>query len=545
AVVEQYVLLEPLALQAYESSAAPIVLLPPRDDTAAKTSRPLAPEVAPGQRTLGFVRPYTPLHILMLKRVDRPIVCTSGNLSDEPQCIDNTDARDRLSSVADWFLIHERPIHHRIDDSVVRVAAGQVRTVRRARGLAPAAIPLPAGLEKTPSVLACGGHLKATFALTQAGAAVVSPHTGDLDHLSAFEAYVQSFELLSTLYGHQPTAVAVDAHPEYRSTRWGRALAAQRDWQIVEVQHHHAHIAATMAEHGYSNASPPVLGIALDGLGMGIDRTIWGGEFLLATYADFVRVGTFKPVPMIGGEVAAVQPWRSLLAHLRAIMSEAELNTNFGELPVVKDLLDRATPLLEQARADTALSPLASSAGRLFDAVSAAVGVCTTTQAYEGQAAIELEAVMSSEDLASARVEERYPIGIPQHPELKIPYLEFRGLWSAILGDLFASVSPSRISARFHVALAEALVRVAQMVRSRKQRDYETGSHDPHGNPHRQHPFTVALGGGCFQNRVLLTLTVEGLEAAGFRVLAPSRFPANDGCIALGQAAIAAARLTR
>ena len=528
-IVERYASMTAEERAAFLSPVAPIVLMNARPDPE---GRPLSPQVAPGQRTLGFMRPYTPLHLLMLKRVDRPIVCTSGNLSEEPPCIDDAVAKERLGEVADWFLVHDRAIRNVVDDSVVRSAGGAMRTVRRARGLAPKKEVLPPGLESAPSLLACGGQFKSTCALVADGRVIVSPHLGDLDHLETFEAFVRAHALLKDLYGHRPAAVAVDQHPEYRATEWGRDLAASMSTDgsvpLIEVQHHHAHVAAVMAEHGHPADGETVLGIAVDGLGHGEGGAVWGGEFLLCRYHAYVRAGTFKPVPMLGGDLAARQPWRNLYAHLRAAMDPAELRVNFGDLPVVEALNKRVSPLLEQTLDDPIHSPPASSGGRLFDAVAAAVGICFEVQTYEGQAASELEATVTAEDLAQAEAEERYPIGIPKHPTLDLPYLEFRGMWSAILGDLFAQTRTGLISARFHVALAEALARMADMIR---KQEGELS--------------TVALAGGCFLNRHLLELTAQKLEQLGFRTLTPVRWPAHDGAIALGQAVVAAAQLTR
>ena len=528
--VSPIVLLNPIPFGPVPTNApaAPVRAEPPGPRSERIAQRALASEVAPGQRTLGFMLPYTPLHALILKRVDRPIVCTSGNLSDEPPCIDDAEARKRLGAVADWFLTHERPIRNRVDDSIVRKVDGTMRTVRRARGLAPYPERLPPGLEKAPPLVACGGQFKSTFAMTADGRAVVSPHLGDLDHLSAFEAFEQTHRLMTELYLHTPTAVVVDRHPGYRATEWGRGQAAAHRLPLIEVQHHHAHIASVMAEHRYPADGAPVLGIAIDGLGLGDDGAIWGGEFLLANYARFVRVGTFRPVPMLGGDLAARQPWRNLYAHLRVAMDDSELRMNFGDLPVIERLLARRTELLEKALADPALSPPATSGGRLFDAVSAAAGVCFEQQGYEGHAAIELEATISADDLSEAERSDRYPIGLPKHPELDLPYLEFKGLWSAILGDVYAETRPGLISARFHVALAEALVRMAISIR---KQEGELA--------------TVVLGGGCFQNRHLLELTSRKLVSSGFRTLTPARLPAHDGGLSLGQAAIASAQLTR
>ncbi|MGF1510898.1 MAG: carbamoyltransferase HypF [Myxococcota bacterium] len=516
--IRRYVVMSDKEREILESAAAPIVLLGLKPD-----GESVAPSVAPAQRTLGFMLPYTPLHHLMLTRVQKPIVCTSGNVSDEPQCIDDEDAQARLSSIADWMLVHDRPIRNRVDDSVVRVCLGTTQVMRRARGMAPHSVVLPSGLSRA-ALWAAGAQLKSTFCLSQGGRAIVSPHLGDLDELKTLASYEHQLSLMQGLFEHRPRAVAVDLHPEIRATQIGRAWAQDAGAQVIEVQHHHAHIAAVMAEHGLPADTEAVLGIAADGLGMGSDDELWGGEFMLADYRSYQRVGTFKPVALLGGDAAARQPWRNLYAHLRAEQSWGELLTNFGDLPVVQDLAARSQPL-EAVLASAALSPRSSSCGRLFDAVAHAVGIAPDHLLYEGQAAIELEALVGSGEIDAALGLERYPIGIPKLDN-GLPYLEFLGLWRAILGDLHTGTAASTIAARFHVALAEAMVRLADMVGRR------------HG-----HVRTAVLGGGCFQNRILLSLVVEGLRKAGFRVLFPERFPAHDGGLSLGQAAIAAARL--
>lgn len=544
-VIDKYAFVSSVERAQLTSPAAPIVLLDRRDEplgpppmaapisgppplNRARPTRPLAELVAPGHRTVGFMLPCTPLHLLMLRRVDRPIVCTSGNLSDEPPVTEVEEAQERLQTVADWFLDHDRPIAHRVDDSVVRVTGGQVRTLRRARGLAPSAERLPPGLEAAPALLAAGGQFKSAFALTSGARVILSPHLGDLDHLAAFEAFVSTQDLLRKLYGHEPEVVVVDRHPEYRATQWARDLAASARIPLLEVGHHHAHVAAVMAEHGYPADAPSVLGFSLDGLGLGDDGALWGGELFYGHYARVDRVGTFKPVALLGGDLAAKQPWRNLLSHLLAASSWAEIELSFGDVAIIERLAAKATPAVRSALSAGLQAPLSSSCGRLFDAVAAATGLCFDGIDYEGQAAIELEASIAPEDLEAALAGERYPIGIPTHPELGLPYLEPKGMWAAILGDVFAGETRGRIAARFHVALAEALVRLAELAARRL------------GGVR-----TVVLSGGCFVNEVLLTRTVAGFEQAGFRTLTPSRLPAHDGGLALGQAAIAAARLAR
>ena len=503
-------------------SGPPIRPIKPRGRHA--PIRPLAEGVAPEHGPVGFQLPHTALHVLMLKRVDRPIVCTVGRLPSGLPCGDDTDAKTHLTSVVDWLLIHDREIVNPADDSMTRKMAGRMRTIHWSRGLGPSAHRLPPGLVAAPSVLACGSQAKPSVALTTDGHVVLSASAtlpADADEAPAPE---RSLATLTELYAHRPAVIVVDSEPNDRAASWGRTKAEAERVPLIEVQRHHAHVAAVMAEHAYPADGPPVLGIAIGGLSRGDDQALWGGELMLAQYAGFVRVGTFKPVEMPGGERAEREPWRNLCAHLRAAMDDAELRMSFGDLPLVQRLLGREASELDRTEAN----PTASSVDRLFEAVAAAVDLCFERQAYEGHAASALEAVITPEDLAEAKAGERYPIGLPTHPELDLPYVEPRGMWAAILGDLYAETRPGLISARFHVALAEAIVRMAEATRKREDNVQ-----------------TVVLGGGGWLNRHLLELTVESLERAGFRVLTPVRFPAHDGGVAIGQAAIAAARLTR
>jgi hydrogenase maturation protein HypF len=519
AMIARYALISGLEREALAGTEAPIVLLSRRDDAE------LAAGVAPGQRALGFMLPSTPLHQLLLARMRGPIVCTSGNRSEEPPCIEPDEARERLAGIADWYLDHDRPIAQRLDDSVVKLSDGAVRLVRRARGYAPAPFALPFGFEGAPRVLAMGAQWKGTLCLLQDGYAVLSQHLGDLDEMLTFTEWERTRAVLAQLHEHTPDLVAVDMHPDYRSTRAGLALAEDRGLATMAVQHHHAHVAACMAEHGVPRDAAPVLGITLDGLGHGADGALWGGEFLIASYASFTRVGTFKQVALLGGDLASEEPWRNLYAHLRAGMSWPEIMKSFGFLELIQYLAAKPCALLDQALASSSLAPRASSCGRLFDAVAAAVGLHRERVDHEGQAAMALEQAVTPEALAEALRGEVYPIAIARLGGEGLPYLEPLGLWRAVLGDLVAGVDRSQIAARFHVALAGAIVRLAgQLIAARED------------------VTTVVLSGGVWQNRVLLELVAPRLRAEGLRVLVPRLVPTNDGGIALGQAVIAAAR---
>jgi hydrogenase maturation protein HypF len=313
-VIEPYCEISDLERDLLESPAAPIVLLRRKQQQERGSGgageqgevrqaglRPLSPAVAPNLSSLGVMLPYTPLHHLILQRMNRPMVLTSGNLSDEPQCIENERAREKLGEIASYFLLHNREIVNRVDDSVVRVVAGQRQTIRRARGYAPAPVPLPPGFEAGPPILAMGGELKSTFCLGRAGEAILSQHLGDLENVTAFAAYQETLRLYQRLFDHRPIAIASDLHPEYLSTKLAHQIAQAQNLPVFGIQHHHAHIAACLVEQGQPIDSPPVLGIALDGLGYGTDGELWGGEFLVADYRTAQRVAHFEPIAMLGG----------------------------------------------------------------------------------------------------------------------------------------------------------------------------------------------------------------------------------------------------
>jgi hydrogenase maturation protein HypF len=503
--------------------AAPIVLLNRRGVTPL-----LAASVAPGLNTLGFMLPNTPLHHLLLRRMNRPIVLTSGNLASEPQCIDNDDAREKLSGIAEFFLLHNRPIARRVDDSVTRVVLGVPRVLRRARGYAPATLLLPAGFGAAPPLLALGGELKNTFCLLGNGQAVLSHHIGDLEDAATDADYRRALHDYQQLFAQTPTQLAIDLHPEYRSSKLGREMAQQHGMALAEVQHHHAHIAACMAENGIGIDAGPVLGVALDGLGYGDDGTLWGGEFLRADYRGYTRLGTFKPVALLGAAQAVYEPWRNLYAQLMAEMGWPRFVMNYAELELHAYLDAKPRALLDGMLARRINSPLASSCGRLFDAAAAAVGLCRDRVQYEGQAAIEFEALVDAQTLHDEGDPLAYPFTIPRLPGSRLPYIEPHGVWQALLGDLILRTPTPVISARFHKGLALAIVRMVEQV------SVGAGGEAP--------PRTVALSGGVFQNRVLFEQVETRLARLGFRVLSHAQVPANDGGLALGQAVIAAAR---
>ncbi|HEY7696793.1 MAG TPA: carbamoyltransferase HypF, partial [Vicinamibacteria bacterium] len=475
-----------------ESPEHPIVLLERANDSR------IAPSVAPGQSSYGVMLPYTPLQALVLDSSLYALVATSGNRSEEPIVLDDEEAVERLSGIADFFLVHDRGIHRRADDSVARIAFGRTRLLRRARGYAPRPILLRG---EVPPILAVGGHLKNTICLTRGREAFLSPHVGDLDNVRAFESFRESISHLSTTLEIAPVVVAHDLHPEYLSTRWA---LEESGLPVIGVQHHHAHIASVLAEHGLDER---VVGIAIDGTGFGADGTVWGGEILVASLKGFERRWHLPQVVLPGGDRAAREPWRMAIAWLYRLYGRELFDLG---LPFVDAVgRDRARRLVGAIESGFSW-PLTSSCGRLFDAVAALLGLRLSTS-FEGQAAMELEAEAEG---ASAFVGPESPRTIDD-----------------VVRDVVEGIQQGRdvpsLAATFHCALADTLSDTAASIAQ------EVGLS------------RVALGGGSFQNRILLSRVSARLEAQGLDVLAPAEVPANDGGLALGQAAVASASLGR
>lgn len=485
---------------------APILLLPLRPDSG------LPPGLTPGQSHLGLMLPYTPLHHLLLEAVGRPLVMTSGNRSSEPQIFRDEEARTGLAGIVDGFLMHDRPIARRLDDSVARFAAGQLRVMRRGRGLAPLPLALPEDFADAPPVLAMGGELKGALCLTHGARALLSHHLGDLDEPATGDAFETALADYAALFAHAPQVIAADLHPDYRASRLAADLAEARQLPLEHVQHHHAHIAAAMAESGWRRADGKVVGIALDGLGLSDDGTVWGAEVLLCDYRESRRIARLCPIPLAGGDAASREPWRVLLAHLdralgrAAVDEDARLAALFAGKPV---------PTL-RAMMDKGLNaPLASSAGRLFDAVAALLSLAPDRLSHEGEAAMALEAVAEGEAAP-------YPFANAAQGD--VMEIDPAPLWRALLADLASGRPLPAMAAAFHAGLADAFVTVAARAA------------DEAGVP------AVALSGGVFQNARLLEETAARLRARGLIPLIPSQVPANDGGLALGQAVVAAAR---
>ena len=522
AIIRQYCLVSELEADLLQSPPAPIVILP------RKSNRSLAPGVAPGVLTYGFMLPNSPLHHLILSRMKVPIVLTSGNYSGEPQWIHNDQAKEHLKDIAEIFVFHDRGIAQRVDDSVVKMMNLVPRILRRSRGYAPAPTWLPTGFEQTPQVLAMGGELKNTFCFLKEGRAILSHHIGDLEDAGTYTDYQRAISHYQLLFDTKPERIAVDLHPEYLSSKLGRERAKSNHLQICEIQHHHAHLAACLAENDVPINTEPVLGIILDGLGYGEDHTLWGGEFLFGDYERVTRIGTFKPVPMLGGAQAIKEPWRNTYAHILAEMGWTQFVTNYSNLPLYQYLEKKPRKVLDRMMSQRVNSPLASSCGRLFDAVAAAMGICQDQVLHEGQAAMELEALVDEQTLWHEDDNLAYPFTIPRLQNSQLPYVEPLTMWRALLGDLVLKTPIPVMAARFHKGLANSICQMAKKC-----------AQSPEGPAKYQ---KVALSGGVFQNQILFELVKPKLEHEGFTVLSHRQIPMNDGGLALGQAAITAAR---
>jgi hydrogenase maturation protein HypF len=497
-LIKAYCEVSSLEERLLSSPESPIVLLRQHRDLP-EWIRPIAPSVAPGNPDLGAMLPYTPLHHVLARELGTPVVATSGNLSDEPICTDERDALTRLRGIADLFLVHNRPIARHVDDSVARVLLGRELVLRRARGYAP--LPVQVG-RPLPPLLAVGAHLKNAVAVSAHTQVFVSQHIGDLETPQAFEAFRRVSDDLLRLYDLTPQAVACDAHPDYLSTRH----AAGTGLPLVHVQHHYAHVLSCMAENGLEG---PVLGVSWDGTGYGLDHTIWGGEFLRVTESGFQRVAHLRTFRLPGGEHAVKEPRRTAIGLLYEM--EGDRFAAREELAPVRSFEPRERTLLAQALANRINAPLTSSAGRLFDAVAALLGLRLTTR-FEGQAAMELEWT-----IRDVETDASYPFQI--EPKQGILIVDWEPLVRALLADLKGGAALGTMAARFHNALANMIVAIATQVDIK----------------------TIALSGGCFQNRYLTERTVRGLAAAGFSPHWHQRVPPNDGGIALGQV-LAAAR---
>jgi len=512
----RFCLLDESAEEALSSRRRPIVLAPRRTrpgdgggglepavaETGPSTTDTVVDEVAPGLADLGLMLPYSPLHHLLMEGVGRPLVMTSGNVSDEPIAFEEDDAIACLGPMVDGILTHDRPIYIRCDDSVIRSTSGRPQSIRRSRGYAPEPLILPAPGAR--HVLAVGAELKSTVSVVKQTWLVTSHHIGDLEHLPTYRSFLQAIDHLCGLFGVEPEIVAHDLHPEYLSTKWAHDSGAT----LVGVQHHHAHVASCMVEH---RRLGPVLGVAFDGLGYGDDGTLWGGEFLVADLARYRRVGHLLPIPMPGGSAAIRHPWRMALAWVAAAagMEEAaRLGADTAEtraqLRAVLELVERGTGLVT------------SSAGRLFDAVAALLGLRRSVT-YEGQAAVELEALARRARPGEAA---HYKAEISDSDGLLV--LDPRPVVADMLADVTNGADGAAMAAGFHLALGNAVADMAGQLAERAGLS------------------TVALSGGVFQNVLLSERASSGLASRGLEVLLHHHVPPNDGGISVGQAAVAA-----
>jgi len=535
----------PVAATALESPAAPIVLLPRRFDA------PIADAVAPRNPNLGVMLAATPLHHLLLAELDFPVVATSGNLSDEPICTDEWDAFARLGEIADSFLIHDRPIARHVDDSVLWIVEGAPQLLRRARGYAP--LPVRAS-QPLPTVLGVGAHLKNTVALSVGEQVFLSQHIGDLETAPALAAFERVIADFLRLYAAAPVAIAHDLHPEYLSTKWAVEKGRRRDWEIarlgdwtggeaggssdccvapsaslplIAVQHHHAHLAACLADNGADGAA---LGLIWDGVGYGLDGTIWGGECLLGDAASFVRVAHLRPFRLPGGEAAVRQPRRVALALLWELYGDAIFEWEW--LAPVRSFAESERRLLATMLAKGVNAPLTTSMGRLFDGVAALIGLHQHVT-FEGQGAMALEHIATVAEATAyaipitasgdAAFADATPGDVATAAQPSPLLLDWAPLLDGVLADLRRGVDRGVLAARFHNALAAMGVAVAQHV----------------GHPQ------VALSGGCFQNRRLTEAVADRLRAAGFAVLLHRQAPPNDGGVSLGQVMVAAEAIRR
>ena len=461
----------------------PIVLLRSRDNPG------LSPAVAPGNKYLGFLLPYTPVHHLLLG--ERPLVMTSGNFSDEPIIKDNDEALSRLAPMADAFLLHNRDIHVVCDDSVTRVFETRELPIRRSRGYSPMPVKLT---HSAPSVLAVGGELKSTFCLTRDDNAYMSQHIGDMENLETLVAFEHAFAHFRALFRAEPERLICDLHPNYLSSRWATSYAAENNLPLIRVQHHHAHLASVMAEHGLDGRA---IGVIFDGTGYGTDGAIWGGEILAGGFDGFDRLMHLKYVPLAGGDASIKRPLRMALAHLWSAGLEWDANLSPVELRILRRQLETGMNCVPT-----------SSMGRLFDAFAALIGVRESVS-YEAQAAIEMEAMCEG-----VTVDRGYRFAIENGIFDPAP------LFKSALEDLRRNVPRAEIAASFHYAVADLVLRCCETVRER------TGIN------------TVGLSGGVFQNTTLLKLVTQALARQEFEVLIHRKVPPNDGGLALGQAAI-------
>ena len=517
-IVEKYCAISPEEEELLSSFRAPIVLLRRREGAFP----PIAGNVAPKNKYLGFMLPYTPLHHLLFYNSPlQVLVMTSGNLSDEPIAYENTEAIKRLSKIADYFLLHDRDIYIRSDDSVARIfpLTREPYIIRRSRGYVPEPIRMP-GLKISIPILACGGHSKNTFAIASEDEIVISHHIGDMENIETYNSFTEGIEHFKKLLQIQPRGIAHDLHPAYLSTEYAKEVA-QRDPQIelFPVQHHHAHIASVMADNGLENQK--IIGVAFDGTGFGSDGNLWGGEFLVADYCKFERVAHLKYIPLPGGEKAIKEPWRITFAYLYATFGERFLSLKIDFVQKVR----RSAPwkILKKMIDEGINTPLTSSMGRFFDAVSSLLSLRDRVN-YEGQAAIELEMLLNENQRLKPE-NQRYNYKIERKNGVYI--IDYTDIIKEIVADLNTFLPKESIALRFHHTIVDLIVRLVEKISEDKNIK------------------EVGLSGGVFQNMFLLTNTYKKLREKGFTIYLHNNVPTNDGGLSLGQAVISAYRKIR
>lgn len=484
-------------IQLLTSPSAPIVLVTKHPNS------PLCESVAPNLQEVGIMLPANPLHHLLLQQWQKPLIMTSGNPPHKPTVLNNTEALNTLDTIADYFILHDRPIIQRADDSVVRLHHYGLETLRRARGYVPDTLKLPAGFESSPSVLALGADLKNTFCLLNSPHAIVSQHFGDLNDPDTKRQWQNSLNHWLDIYQITPQYVAVDAHPNYAIHAYAEYYSKYLGIPKVPIFHHHAHITACLLEHGYPLKAPPVIGLALDGLGYGQDGALWGGECLLVDYKHCQKLGGLPAVALPGADLAAKEPWRNLVAHLLSFVS------NWQHRPEIQFIPKTSIHIISKAITQHINSPLASSTGRLFDAIAAALNITPLRISWEGEAACQLETLARQYTVVE--------------PSITIPLigmtLDLKYFWNHWLNW---QTSPTAKAYGFHLALAKGFAQLA--IKSAE----------------KHHTNTIVLSGGVMHNTLLRQLLCKQLE--GYQVLFPNSYPCNDGGISLGQAAIVAAQ---
>jgi hydrogenase maturation protein HypF len=493
--IRQYAHVEPEEAILLMSPQRPIVILKKKEPNA------ISKKVSPRNRYFGAMLPYTPLHYLLLGCGFTALVMTSGNMTDEPIVIDNEDAFERLSKIADYLLIHNRDIYLRSDDSIVKRTAGDCRFIRRSRGY----VPIPVLLkEKVPEILGCGAELKNTVCLTKGNQAFISQHIGDLENLETLDFFELTIDHMKRILGIDPKILAYDLHPDYLSTRY----ACEQDGvQKIQVQHHHAHIVSCMTENGIEG---PVVGLSFDGTGYGTDGSIWGGEILIAETDQFTRVAQLSYVPMPGAAAAIKEPWRMGVSYLYDAYGDSLWELN---LPMLRRIDEKKVRIILEMISKKINSPNTSSLGRFFDGISAILGIKNQVF-FEGQAAMELEM------LADQCTKKTYEYGWLSGEVRKVL---LQPIVIGVVRDLEKGIHPSEISSRFHMTLIHLFAQLCEVIR-------------------KEHGLNrVVLGGGVFQNSLLLTGLIEALEKNNFQVFSQRLVPTNDGGISLGQAMVAAA----